>query len=184
MRLGLLVGVQYFAFNIDMVCGWLHSVVVWHCTDWFYPYPSGWLHWHGGDHMIAQVTDKHMWRIWENTKQEYSNPYDIYIYPVLGADSRFWLANIYEAYTRISRLKSSAWDIKRKQCYWWRHSGDHDHRHLFLPLRCDRVTLCLHNDLGQIKVISDILKLQKHFRMWQKPFEHAINSLPLVCFCG
>ena len=36
----------------------------WSCTDLFYPYPSGLLHWHWGNHMIAPVPVKQPWRIW------------------------------------------------------------------------------------------------------------------------
>ena len=42
--------------------------------------------------------------------------YTIYC-PMLGADSRFLLANNHEVYTRISRLTSSAWNVMRKK---WR----------------------------------------------------------------
>ena len=35
-------------------------------TGWFYPYPSGLLHWHWGNHMIAPVPVKQPWRIWAN----------------------------------------------------------------------------------------------------------------------
>ena len=55
---------------------------------------------------------------------------------MLRADSRFWLVNNREIWSRISRLTSSAWDIKTKE----RHS---DRRPLSLPLRYDLVTLCL-----------------------------------------
>ena len=67
----------------------------------------------------------------------------------------------------ISRLRSSAWDIKTKERHWWRHNGDSDRRPLSLPLRYDQVTLCLYGDLGQINGIAGILKLRKRFRMWQ-----------------
>ena len=109
---------------------------------------------------------------------------DMIIYPMLRADSRFWLVNNREIWSRISRLTSSAWDIKTKERDWWRHNGDSDRRPLSLPLRYDLVTLCLYDDLGQINVIVGILKLRKRFRMSQILFEHGINSLPLVCFCG
>ena len=66
---------------------------------------------------------------------------NIAYHPMLGADSRFWLANNREVYTRISRLTSSAWNIMRKERHWWRHNGDHDRRPLSLPLRCDWATL-------------------------------------------
>ena len=110
--------------------------------------------------------------------------YDIYVYPMLRADSRFWLVNNRGIWSRISRLTSSAWDIKTKERHWWRHNGDSDRRPLSLPLRYDLVTLCLCDDLGQINVIAGILKLRKRFRMSQILFEHGINSLPLVCFRG
>ena len=108
----------------------------------------------------------------------------IYIYPMLRADSRFWLVNNREIWSRISRLTSSAWDIKTKERHWWRHNGNSDRRPLSLPLQYDLVTLCLYDDLGQINVIAGILKLRKHFRMSQILFEHGINSLPLVCWRG
>ena len=34
------------------------------------------------------------------------------------------------------------------------------------------------------KSVAGILKLRKHFRMWQTSFEHGINLLPLDCFRG
>ena len=105
-------------------------------------------------------------------------------YPMLRADCRFWLVKNREIWSRISRLTSSAWDIKTKERQWWRHNGDSDRRPLSLPLRYDLVTLCLYDDLGQINVIAGILKLRKRFRMSQILFEHGINSLPLVCFRG
>ena len=105
-------------------------------------------------------------------------------YPMPRADSRFWLVNNCEIWSRISRLTSSAWDIKTKERHWWRHNGDSDRCPLSLPLRYDLVTLCLYDDLGQINVIAGILKLRKRFRMSQILFEHGINSLPLVCFSG
>ena len=109
---------------------------------------------------------------------------DKFPYPMLRADSRFWLVNNREIWRRISRLTSSAWDIKTKERHWWRHNGDSDRRPLSLPLRYDLVTLCLYGDLGQINVIAGILKLRKRFRMSQILFEHGMNSLPLVCFRG
>ena len=110
--------------------------------------------------------------------------WNITIYPMLRADSRFWLVNNREIWSRISRLTSSAWDIKTKERHWWRHNGDSDRRPLSLPLRYDLVILCLYDDLGQINVIAGILKLWKRFRMSQILSEHGINSLPLVCFRG
>ena len=103
---------------------------------------------------------------------------------MLRADSRFWLVNNREIWSRISRLTSSAWDIKTKERHWWRHNGDSDRRPLSLPLRYDLVTMCLYGDLGQNNVIARILKPRKRFIMSQILFEHGINSLPLVCFRG
>ena len=106
------------------------------------------------------------------------------LYPMLRADSRFWLVNNRGIWRRISRLTSSASDIKTKERHWWRHNGDSDRRPLSLPLRYDLVTLCLCGDIGQINVIAGNLKLRKRFRMSQILFEHGINSLLLVCFPG
>ena len=108
----------------------------------------------------------------------------ISFYPMLRADSRFWLVNNREIWSRISRLTSSAWDITTKERHWWRHNGDSDCRPLSLPLRYDLLTLCLYGDLGEINVMARVLKLRKRFRMSQILFEHGINSLPLVCFRG
>ena len=101
------------------------------------------------------------------------------IYPMLCADSRFWLVNNLEIWSRISRLTSSARDIKTKERHWWRHNGDSDRRPFSLPLRYDLVTLCLYDDLGQINVIAGILKLRKRFRMSQILFEHGEIRYPL-----
>ena len=108
----------------------------------------------------------------------------IRFYPMPRADSRFWLVNNREIWSRIARLTSSAWDIKTKERHWWRQNGDSDRRPLSLPQRYDLVTLCLYDDLGQINVIAGILKPWKRFRMSKILFEHGINSLPLVCFRG
>ena len=90
---------------------------------------------------------------------------DVNSYPMLRADSRFWLVNNREIWSRISHLTSSGWDIKTKERHWWRHNGDSDRRPLSLPLRYDLVTLCLYGDLGQINVMAGILKLRKRLRM-------------------
>ena len=105
-------------------------------------------------------------------------------YPMLRADSCFWLVNNREIWSRMSLLTSSAWYIKTTERHWWRHNGDSDRRPLSLPQRYDLVTLCLYGDLGQINVIAVILKLRKRFRMSQILFQQGINSLPLACFRG
>ena len=74
-------------------------------------------------------------------------------------------ANNHEVYTRISRLTSSAWNIMRKGRQRCCHNGDHYRRPLSLPLRCDRKTLCLYDDLGQIK-LSEIFKTVKTLQNW------------------
>ena len=38
--------------------------LLWFGTSWFCPYPSGLLHWHWGNLMIAPVPVKQPWRIW------------------------------------------------------------------------------------------------------------------------
>ena len=65
---------------------------------------------------------------------------EIYSYPMLRADSRFWLVNNREIWRRISRLTSSARVIKTKERHWWHHNGDSDCPPLPLPLRYDLVT--------------------------------------------
>ena len=140
-------------------------------------------------HSIARVRASYWLLLWvpRLNKVQYSSfclLLNIVFYPMLRADSRFWLVYNREIWSRISRLTSSAWDIKTKERHWWRHNGDSDRRPLSLPLRYDLVTLCLYGDLGQINVIAGILKLRKRFRMSQILFEHGINSLPLVCFRG
>ena len=142
-------------------------------------------------HPIAHLLGTGIWGVFCGSNLWYSfylnfcsDVCNIMFYPMLRADSRFWLVNNREIWSRISRLTSSAWDIKTKERHWWRHNGDSDCRPLSLPLRYDLVTLCLYDDLGQINVIAGILKLRKRFRMSQILFEHGINSLPLVCFRG
>ena len=106
-------------------------------------------------------------------------------YPMLRADSRFWLVNNREIWRRISRLTPSAWD-KKKQ----RNSIDDVAMAIPTAVRFPYrygttiVTLCLYGDLGQINVKAGILKLWKRFRMSQILFGLEINSLPLVCFRG
>ena len=138
------------------------------------------------DLRLNKRLSKQWWGWWFETL---SRPFwrhcnDIAFYPMLRADSRFWLVNNREIWSRISRLTSSAWDIKTKERHWWRHNGDSDRRPLSSPLRYDLVILCLYDDLGQINVIAGILKLRKRFRMSQILSEHGINSLPLVWFRG
>ena len=64
----------------------------------------------------------------------------------------------------------------------WRSRGDHGRRPLPLPLRCDRATLSLCDDLGKINGISGVINPRKRFMMWQTSFERGMNSLPFVCF--
>ena len=103
----------------------------------------------------------------------------MYLYSMLAADSCVWLANNREVQTHIERLAWSAWDIKRKECHWGRHNGDHDRRPLSLPLRFDRVTLSVYNDLGQIKWMAGASKLRKGVRMWQ----HRLGMGKYITIC-
>ena len=58
--------IQYIWRNMSAVCAWLYSVVIWYSQ--FFIYPSGWLHWHWGNHMIAPMPVKPPWRIWINKR--------------------------------------------------------------------------------------------------------------------
>ena len=52
---------------------WCGVCTVWLCLGifwWFYPYPSGLLHWHWGNLMIAPVPVKQPWNIWEKQPHE------------------------------------------------------------------------------------------------------------------
>ena len=50
---------------------------LWLDTKEFNPYPSGLLHWHWGNHMIAPVSVKQPWRIWVNDSYESTRKCDI-----------------------------------------------------------------------------------------------------------
>ena len=45
-------------------------VLLWFSTCRIYPYSSGLLHWHWGNHMIAPVPVKQPWRMWVNKSHE------------------------------------------------------------------------------------------------------------------
>ena len=47
----------------------IHALL-WFSASPFYPYPSGLLHWHWGNHMIAPVPMKQSWRIWVKISHE------------------------------------------------------------------------------------------------------------------
>ena len=72
--------------------------------------------------MLLHGAHKVLW----NPKTNSCSGMDKSFYPMLRADSRFWLVNNREIWSRISRLTSSAWDIKTKERHWWRHNGDSD----------------------------------------------------------
>ena len=61
--------VQYIPQNMHIV-GVLLCIMLWFGIGWFYPYPSGLLHWHCGSLMIATVPVKQPWRIWVNRLYE------------------------------------------------------------------------------------------------------------------
>ena len=46
-------------------------------TDWLYPYLSGSLHWHWGNHMIAPVPVKSPWKIWIKIQRNSTDNYQI-----------------------------------------------------------------------------------------------------------
>ena len=59
-------------------------VLFWYCLDpigialwltWFYSYPSGLLHWHWGNRMIAPMSVKQPWGIWTNAWYESNKNY-------------------------------------------------------------------------------------------------------------
>ena len=59
---------QNFKSTSHELCTWFVfcCVLLRFSTDILYPYPSGLLHWHWGNHMIAPVPVKQPWRIWAN----------------------------------------------------------------------------------------------------------------------
>ena len=56
------VEIKFYSYSLGLLC-WLHVTRKWLR---FAPYPSGLLHWHWGNHMIAPVSVKQPWRIWVN----------------------------------------------------------------------------------------------------------------------
>ena len=61
----------YILWSCAAVCPKIYAHGAWFCCLllWFdlrrlYPYPSGLLHWHWGNHMIAPVPVKQSWKIW------------------------------------------------------------------------------------------------------------------------
>ena len=65
----LFVKIQYIPRNMHTVFALLCFVVVIHWL--IFPYPSGLLHWHCGNLMIAPVPAKQPWWIWINTSCEF-----------------------------------------------------------------------------------------------------------------
>ena len=61
--------IQYFPRNMHTVFALVCFVVVIHWL--IFPYPSGLLHWHCGNQMIAPVPAKQPWWIWINTSCEF-----------------------------------------------------------------------------------------------------------------
>ena len=49
----------------------LCCALLWLYIDWFFPYPSGLLHWHCGNLTIAPMPAKQPWWIWINTSCEF-----------------------------------------------------------------------------------------------------------------
>ena len=68
MLLGLfscVIQAQYVLRHMGMV-----YALLWFGDSPFYPYPSGLLHWHWGNLMIAPVPVKQPWKIWVNRSHE------------------------------------------------------------------------------------------------------------------
>ena len=66
---GIYWSLQYIPRNMHTVFALLCFVVVIHWL--IFPYPSGLLHWHCGNLMIAPVPAKQPWWIWINTSCEF-----------------------------------------------------------------------------------------------------------------
>ena len=66
---GLKISIQYIPRNMHTVFALLCFVVVIHWL--IFPYPSGLLHWHCGNLMIAPVPAKQPWWIWINNSCEF-----------------------------------------------------------------------------------------------------------------
>ena len=49
--------IQGFCTSFALCCA-----LIWFSCDWFYPYPSGLLHWQWGNHMIAPVPVRWPWK--------------------------------------------------------------------------------------------------------------------------
>ena len=68
---------QYISQNIRTTscalfsCGYIGSRFVWS----IYPYYSGLLHWHWGNHTIAPVPMKQPWRVWVNKCNGFTQKY-------------------------------------------------------------------------------------------------------------
>ena len=148
-------------------CVWHSFIIPWEMWLWFHwrKFQTAFGYWYQGDFQqalsqneclgIVLMVCQHWFRsvdhdLWQCMTSLDLNVFivDMLFYPMLRADSRFWLVNNREIWSRISRLTSSAWDIKTKERHWWRHNGDSDRWPLSLPLRYDLVTLCLYDDLG------------------------------------
>ena len=107
-------------------------------------------------------------------------------YPMLGADTRFWLANSREVFTRISCLMSSAWNITRKERHWWRHNSEWRSRRpssFLTTAMWSSNTVFIWWFRPDKRGIWDI-KAVETFQNLTNIVSNGINSLHLVCFCG
>ena len=71
---GLDGGTYFHTYSISQeICTrlLLCCALLWLYIDWFFPYPSGLLHWHCGNLTIAPVPAKQPWWIWINTSCEF-----------------------------------------------------------------------------------------------------------------
>ena len=62
---------QYSIFREICTRFLLCCALLWLYIDWFFPYPSGLLHWHCGNLTIAPVPAKQPWWIWINISCEF-----------------------------------------------------------------------------------------------------------------
>ena len=68
---------EHATYPMKYIC--MFDFLLWFSTAQFYPYPSGLLHWHWGNHMIAPVSVMQPWRIWVNDSPESNNNLNIWL---------------------------------------------------------------------------------------------------------
>ena len=87
-------------------CGYIiiHSRLIW----FIYAYPSGLLHWHWGNHMIAPVPVKYSWRVWvKSTGVLFQDVKDL---------ANSWKPS--DLYLELYNC-SEIWHAPQQQCCWY-----------------------------------------------------------------